>query len=256
MTLSTSTVRSPLMPPPTSWTGFWLAKLEGGLAPRDAESLFVALLQERPEDYDSRIGLADVRLWLGRHDAAEADLEALDRPIRETPTSFIGWAACVRPRAIRAAPRATSTRPSAPTSGMPTQERRSAGRAGLALGDGTGVLRRPAVPAAAASNGGTASLEARPTGRPAMARRGHSAGEVRPDRSPRGREVAHRWLRSMSCDGSVYVAWPGRRSLTAESMGIGSLSKLRAGLELYADYTSRLRRRNVHDTARALRRAH
>jgi len=151
-----STVRSPLMPPPTSWTG--LAGQTRGLdwPPRDRESLFVALLQERPEDYDSRIGLADVRLWLGRHDAAEGRPRGA-RPDpsgrRRRPLS------AGRVRETEGDPRgATRYFHQALRADSGHADARAALRrvAALALGDGTGVLRRPAV-RRRASNGGTAS---------------------------------------------------------------------------------------------------
>ncbi|HEX2217450.1 MAG TPA: YaiO family outer membrane beta-barrel protein [Gemmatimonadales bacterium] len=45
---------------------FWVAKLEGWTGRLlAADSGFVRLLEERPDDYDSRIALADVRLWQG-----------------------------------------------------------------------------------------------------------------------------------------------------------------------------------------------
>lgn len=65
---------------------FWVAKLTGWTGqPAAAESLFTALLTERPGDYDSRIGLIDVRIRLGRYAAAREDLEALSRGHPDDP---------------------------------------------------------------------------------------------------------------------------------------------------------------------------
>jgi len=216
---------------------FWLAKLEGWTGHLGtAESLFVALLQERPEDYDSRIGLADVRLWLGRYDAAEADLEALDRthPGDAEVLYRLG-----RVREAEGDPRGA------------TRRFDQALRADSAHADARAALRRLApasrwemgleyygdqLSGAAASNGGSASLEARPTGglrwrAAATVQEKFARTEVRV-----GGELAHPLLRSTELRWSVYVA-PGAEVLPRQSYGIGLAHKLRAGLALYADYT-------------------
>jgi YaiO family outer membrane protein len=65
---------------------FWVAKLTGWTGqPAQAESLFTALLMENPGDYDTRIGLIDVRIRLGRYSAAREDLEALSRAYPNDP---------------------------------------------------------------------------------------------------------------------------------------------------------------------------
>src|SRR6266511_4108331 len=86
---------------------------------------------------------------------------------------------------------------------------------------------------AAASNGGSASLEARPTGglrwrAAATVQEKFARTEVRV-----GGELAHPLLRSTELRWSVYVA-PGAEVLPRQSYGIGLAHKLRAGLELYA----------------------
>jgi len=65
---------------------FWIAKLTGWTGqPAQAESLFTVLLIENPGDYDTRIGLIDVRIRLGRYSAAREDLEALSRAYPNDP---------------------------------------------------------------------------------------------------------------------------------------------------------------------------
>jgi YaiO family outer membrane protein len=216
---------------------FWLAKLEGWTGHLEtAESLFVGLLQERPEDYDSRIGLADVRLWLGRYNAAEADLEALDR---------------THPRDAEVLYRLGRVREA-------EGDRRGATRYfHQALGfdsghaDARAALRR-VVPVsrwemgleyygdqlsgAAASNGGSATLEGRPNDRlrcraAATVQQKFSQTEARV-----GGELAHPLLRSTELRWSAYVA-PGAEVLPRQTYGIGLAHKLPAGLALYADYT-------------------
>ncbi len=59
---------------------FWVAKLESWTGQWEAaDSGLVKLLEERPEDHDSRIALADVRLWRGRPSEARLVLENLRR---------------------------------------------------------------------------------------------------------------------------------------------------------------------------------
>lgn len=59
---------------------FWVARLESWTGRLDlAEADLVRLLEERPDDYDSRIALADVRLWRGQPGEARRVLEDLDR---------------------------------------------------------------------------------------------------------------------------------------------------------------------------------
>ncbi len=59
---------------------FWVAKLEGWTGHLlAADSGFVRLLGERPDDYDTRIGLADVRLWRGDTAASRELLDGLQR---------------------------------------------------------------------------------------------------------------------------------------------------------------------------------
>jgi YaiO family outer membrane protein len=69
---------------------FWVAKLEswtGRLAA--AESAFVRLLDERPDDEDSRLALADVRRWRADPSAApwEADLEYFGERLAGQPAT-------------------------------------------------------------------------------------------------------------------------------------------------------------------------
>lgn len=59
---------------------FWVARLESWTGRLEfAESAFVHLLVERPEDYDSRLALADVRVWQGHPADARIVLEDLRR---------------------------------------------------------------------------------------------------------------------------------------------------------------------------------
>ena len=59
---------------------FWVAKLEGWTGRHAAaESAFVRLLAERPDDYDTGIALADVRRWRGDTAGARTALETLLR---------------------------------------------------------------------------------------------------------------------------------------------------------------------------------
>lgn len=216
---------------------FWLAKLEGWSGRfATAESLFVRLLEERPDDYDSRIGLADVRLWLGRYDAAEADLEALDRTHRDNVEVLF------RLGRVREA------------KGDPREARRyfdRALRADSGHADARAALRRVALASrwemgveyygeqisrVAATNGGSASLEARP--KDGLRWRAMAAVQHKFDRTEGrvGGELAHRLFRSTELRWSAYVA-PGAEVLPRQTYELGLARKLGARLVLYADYT-------------------
>jgi YaiO family outer membrane protein len=188
---------------------FWLAKLEGWTGHfATAESLFVELLEERPEDYDSRIALADVRLWAGHYGDAEADLEALQR---SHPGDAEVLARLGRLRALRRAAPASHWEMAVEYYGDQLS--------------GTG-----------ASNGGSASLEARPNdalrwraAATVQQKFAHTEGRV-------GGELAHRLLRFMEIRWSAHVA-PGADVLPRQTYGVGLTNKLGAGLVLYADYS-------------------
>ena len=187
---------------------FWLAKLEGWTGHFvTAESLFVELIGERPDDYDSRIGLADVRLWLGRYDKAQADLERLER-------AYPGDAE-VRSRLERV--RALRRAPLAPRWEMGVEY----------YGD--------QLTNAGASNGGTASLAARPND--ALRWRAEATVQQKFARTEArvGGELTHRFFRRGELRWSAYVA-PGADVLPRQTYGLGLSRKLGAGLVFYADY--------------------
>jgi YaiO family outer membrane protein len=76
---------------------FWIAKLESWTGRLEAaESDFVRLLDERPDDYDSKIALADVRLWRGRPAEARSILEDLSRTHADDPEVLSRLAAVAR----------------------------------------------------------------------------------------------------------------------------------------------------------------
>lgn len=188
---------------------FWLAKLEGWTGHlAAAESLYVGLLAERPDDYDSRIGLADVLIWSDRYEAAQAHLERLDRAY---PGNAEVASRLDRVRAIRHEPP------------------RARWQMGVEYyGD--------QLTAAAPSNGGTASLAARPSdvlrwSAAATVQQKFSQTEARV-----GGELGHRLGRSFDVHGAAYVA-PGAEVLPRQTYGLGLTTKLGAGLVLYADYT-------------------
>lgn len=59
---------------------FWVARIESWTGRLEsAESAFVRLLVERPDDYDTRLALADVRTWRGEPAEARIVLEDLRR---------------------------------------------------------------------------------------------------------------------------------------------------------------------------------
>jgi YaiO family outer membrane protein len=65
---------------------FWVAKLESWTGHLTAaDSGFVRLLSERPDDYDTRIALADVRLWRGDTAATRELLAGLHRDYPADP---------------------------------------------------------------------------------------------------------------------------------------------------------------------------
>jgi YaiO family outer membrane protein len=216
---------------------FWLAKLEGwtGHLPT-AESLFVALLEERPEDYDSRIGLSDVRLWLGRYNAAAADLEALQRTHPDDAEVLYRLG---RVREAKGDPRGARRDFERALRADPghAEARAALQRVGLASRWEMGVeYYGDRLSGIAASNGGSASLEARPND----ALRWRAAATVQQKFSQTearvGGELAHRLFRSLELRWSAYVA-PGAEVLPRQTYGLGLARRLGGGLVLYADYT-------------------
>ncbi len=69
---------------------FWVAKLESWTGKLEAaESAFVRLLAEQPDDYDSRIALADIHLWRGHGVAALTILKDLNQSHPSDPEVLV-----------------------------------------------------------------------------------------------------------------------------------------------------------------------
>jgi YaiO family outer membrane protein len=185
---------------------FWLAKLESWTgALLSADSGFVLLLEERPGDYDSRIGLADVRLWRG--DTA-ATRELLGGLLLDHPAD----------PEVRRRVEALARRERPPHRWETALE-----YFGEQLPDG------------AATNGGALSLAARPGGR--FRWRAVAALQEKFDRteSRAGGEVGVRLSPPVELTGSAAFA-PGAEVLPRGSYGIGASGRVARGVVLYADY--------------------
>jgi YaiO family outer membrane protein len=184
---------------------FWLAKLESwtGNLPA-ADSGFVRLLDERPDDYDTRIALADVRLWRGDTAATRELLTGLKRDYPSDPEVHQRLAA-LGSRAI------------------PTRWETDLEYFGERLPGG-------------AANGGTFSLAARPSNR--LRWRAVAGFQEKFERTePRaGGEVGIRLSPSFELAGSATVA-PDAEVLPRGSYGIGTNYLVARGIVLNADYT-------------------
>ncbi len=185
---------------------FWVAKLESwtGHLPA-ADSGFVLLLAERPDDYDSRIALADVRLWRGDTAATREMLAGLQRDYPADPE--------VRQR-VEALGRHV----------RPTHWETAIEYFGERL------------PGGAAANGGTFTLATRPNDR--LHWRAVAGFQEKFERTePRaGGEIGVRFSPRFELAGSAAVA-PGAEVLPRGSYGIGASGLVARGVVLYADYT-------------------
>jgi YaiO family outer membrane protein len=164
----------------------------------------VRLLEERPNDYDSRIALADVRLWRGDTAATRELLAGLQRDYPADPE--------VRQR-VEALGRQAS----------PIRWETDIEYFGERLPGGT------------AANGGTFSLATRPNDR--LRWRAVAGFQEKFDRteSRAGGEVGVRLARRVEVAGSAGFA-PGAEVLPRGSYGIGASGLVARGLVLYADY--------------------
>jgi YaiO family outer membrane protein len=184
---------------------FWVAKLEGwnGHLPV-ADSGFVRLLEERPDDYDSRIALADVRLWRGDTAATRKLLHVLQRDYPADPD--------VR-RRVEALGR--QVRPPRWETDLEYFGER--------------------LPGGAAANGGTFSLAARPNDRLRWRAVAGFQEKFERTESRAGAEVGFRLSRRVELAGSVTIA-PGAEVLPRGSYGIGASGLVAPGVVVYADY--------------------
>ncbi len=162
------------------------------------------LLQERPDDYDSRIALADVRLWRGDTAATRELLAGLQRDYPADPE--------VRQR-VDALGR--QVRPARWETDIEYFGER--------------------LPGGAAANGGTISLATRPNDR--FRGRAVAGFQEKFERteSRAGGEVGVRLSRRVEVAGSAGFA-PGAEVLPRGSYGIGASGLVARGLVLYADY--------------------
>ncbi len=216
---------------------FWVAKLTGWTGrPAEAESLFTALLQERPDDYDTRIGLIDVRIRLEHYAAADADLTALGRTHGDDPEVLFRHG-----RVCQA-------------SGKPDAARRYFEQVIAATPDHEGsreALRQLAVGArwssgieyygehisgAATTSGATASLQGRPGDRVRWRAAATLQEKFAQTELRLGGELAHALFGGTDLRWSAYVA-PGAEVLPRQSYGVGLARKLGRRLVLYGDYT-------------------
>ena len=201
---------------------FWVAKLEswtGRLA--SADSGLVLLLAERPEDYDSRIALADVRLWRGEPAAAREILHHLRRTHPDDPEVL---------RRLEALGR----RP------LPARWEADLEYFGERL------------PGGAAANGATLSLAARGSER--LRWRAAATLQEKFDRteSRAGGELGVRATEQLELAWSVFLA-PGAEVLPRGSYGAGASHRVARGVVLYADYAFLdYRDANVHQAGPAV----
>jgi len=184
---------------------FWAAKLESRAGRLEAaESAFVRLLEERPADYDSRIALADVRMWRGDRSGARMILEDLRRSHPTDPEVLQRWEAL-----RRIAP--------------PARWQADLEYYGERL------------PHQPATNGATLSLGTRPAGR----LRWRAAGTVQEKFTLTeyriGGEVGYRLRVPLELQWSAYLA-PGAEVLARQAYGLGLSHKVAPRLVLYADY--------------------
>lgn len=184
---------------------FWVAKLEGWTGHVSAaDSGFVRLLQERPDDYDSRIALADVRFWRGDTAATRELLAGLQRDYPADPE--------VRSRVEALGPQVRPAR-------WETDIEYFGER----------------LPGGAAANGGTFSLAARASDRLRWRAVAGFQEKFERTESRAGGEVGVRLARRVELAGSAGFA-PGAEVLPRGSYGIGANYLVIRGVVLYADY--------------------
>jgi YaiO family outer membrane protein len=184
---------------------FWVAKLEGWTGHLlAADSGFVALLAERPDDYDSRIGLADVRLWRGDTAGTRELLVGLQRDYPADPE--------VRRRVDALGRR---VRPARWETDLEYFGER--------------------LPGGAAANGAALSLAARPNDRLRWRAVATLQEKFERTESRAGGEVAVRLGPRLELAGSAALA-PGAEVLPRGSYGLGASHRIARGVVLYADY--------------------
>jgi YaiO family outer membrane protein len=214
---------------------FWIAKLSAWNGqPAAAESLFNALLVEQPSNYDSRIGLIDVRIGLHDYAAVQDDLESLARTHPNDPEILFRRGRVSEGLGNRREARchfrqALAIRPD-------NDEYRTALRR-VAL-DGrwmSGVeYYREQISGAPATSGTTAFVQWRP-GERLQWRASASVQEKFGETEARGGlELAHRLL-GTELRWSAHIA-PGARVLPGQSYGAGVTQQLGRRLVLYGDY--------------------
>ena len=215
---------------------FWVAKLTGWTGrTAPAESLFTALLQERPEDYDSRIGRIDVRIRLERYAGAQEDVEVLGRTHADDPeVLFRHGRVCEalgnRHQARRYFEQVLAIRPDHQASGDALR------RMALDTRWASGIeYYGEHISQTAATRGATASLQARLSHRlqwraAVSLQQKFTQTEVRA-----GGELTHALFGATDLRWSAYVA-PGAEVLPRQSYGLGVAEKV-GRLVLYGDYT-------------------
>lgn len=169
-----------------------------------ADSGFVELLEERPDDYDTRIGLADVRLWRGDTAAARELVAGLQRDYPADPE--------VRRRAEALGRRLRPAR-------WETEVEYFGER----------------LPGGADANGAALSLTARPNDRFRWRAVAAIQDKFEHTESRAGGEVGVRLDPRLELAGSIMLA-PGAEVLARAGYGLGASGRIARGVVLYADY--------------------
>jgi YaiO family outer membrane protein len=216
---------------------FWVGKLEGWTGRlAAAESAIVQLVEERPDDYDSRIALADVRMWRGHPSAARAVLEDLNRTHSADPevllrlgqvsqaTGDLHEARRHFARIIEIDPNNAAAREALRRMALVSRWEADVGYYGEQL------PRQPAT------HGVTVALEAR--GTPHLRWRASATLQKKFDRTESrfGGELAYRPLALTELRWSAYLA-PGAEVLPRHTFGLGVGQRLGSRLVLNTDYT-------------------
>jgi YaiO family outer membrane protein len=214
----------------------WVARLTGWAGhPVEAESLFTALLRERPDDYDSRIGLIDVRLRLEHYAAAQADLETLMPGHGDNPEVLFRHGRLCQALGKRDEARRYFEQVIAATPHHP--ESREALRQ-LAVGArwasgieyyGEHMRQAPATRRA------TASFQARPGDRLRWEAAATLQQKFEQTELRLGAELAHAVVGAADLHWSAYVA-PGAVVLPRQTYGLGLAQRLGRRLVVYGDY--------------------
>ena len=183
---------------------FWVAKLEGWTGNLlAADSGLVRLLEERPQDYDSRIGLADVRLWRGDTAATRDLLDGLARDYPADPE--------VRRRVAALGRRERPARWETDLEYFGEQ-----------------------LPGGAATGAGL-SLAARPSDRVRWRALAALQEKFERTESRAGGELGLRIAPQVEVAGSVVLA-PGAEVLPRGAYGVGASGSVARGVVLYGDY--------------------